>query len=423
MFEESSRTGTNNNNINVSSLPFFDGTTQQTSNPPTSKDYYSISSSSINMEDPISSQRSSVPKLSYDGGNNELSSSFLMNTASDVVMNYGINRFYNQGDEMLKSIGIGAYLMSFLNGMKPYFSDVSNRYVIMKLLFLMFPYYDFGQLQQQQQQQRFSHNVNGALPLEMVMTSSNNNNNSRSSLHRNISSTTDLYIPLMSYITYILLVTFLSGARNEFTPDLLASIASKGAVTLALEVLVIKLGFYFLSSPTSMSILEIASYTGNKYVPIVMSIGISLFLNYWSSILMVRTIDAAASSTTTTATTIAAVTAADTTASTTTSVVTPSINVGMSSGIRILFYMICLFLSISMSVFLVKSLRKALTQTQPPTTTLAINLDLDQQPSYLQDQQQKNANLELLRSQRAYFVLFIALLQIPMIAWFVIPYS
>ena len=60
----------------------------------------------------------------------------------------------------------------------------------------------------------------------------------------------DLYLPLMAFITYILMAGFVAGASGAFTPELLGVTASSGVVTVVLEVLALKLVFYLLQVGT-----------------------------------------------------------------------------------------------------------------------------------------------------------------------------
>ena len=46
----------------------------------------------------------------------------------------------------------------------------------------------------------------------------------------------DLYIPAMGYLTYVLLVGYVLGLRNAFSPDALAATASSALVWLVLEL-------------------------------------------------------------------------------------------------------------------------------------------------------------------------------------------
>lgn len=46
----------------------------------------------------------------------------------------------------------------------------------------------------------------------------------------------DLYLPSMAYVTYVLIVGYILGLRNAFSPDLLATTASSALVWLVLEI-------------------------------------------------------------------------------------------------------------------------------------------------------------------------------------------
>merc|ERR1719487_1131100 len=75
----------------------------------------------------------------------------------------------------------------------------------------------------------------------------------------------DLYVPLMAYVTYVLLYGLTRGASGTFTPDLLASTATFAMVLLVLEVMVAKLGCY-LSGAAVISMLDLFANCGYKYV-------------------------------------------------------------------------------------------------------------------------------------------------------------
>nr|CAG4635639.1 EOG090X0ATU [Artemia franciscana] len=76
----------------------------------------------------------------------------------------------------------------------------------------------------------------------------------------------DLYIPLMAYITFIVLSGIAQGAQNKFTPEALGIEASSKLAWLTVEVLVILLTLYTISMPTSLKTLDIISFCGYKYV-------------------------------------------------------------------------------------------------------------------------------------------------------------
>lgn len=94
----------------------------------------------------------------------------------------------------------------------------------------------------------------------------------------------DLYIPTMAFITYILTLSVLMGLSEKgFQPDLLSISTTKGLIILGLEVLIIKLLFYlFLSTENepSLSLLDIISYCGYKFVGLTAILLIGLYNTY-----------------------------------------------------------------------------------------------------------------------------------------------
>jgi len=87
----------------------------------------------------------------------------------------------------------------------------------------------------------------------------------------------DLYIPLMAFITYILLVGFAAGASGSFTPELLGMTASSGIVILVLEVTAIKLAFYLLQGSRA-TFLDLLSCSGYKFLCFVLTMIFRLVL-------------------------------------------------------------------------------------------------------------------------------------------------
>jgi hypothetical protein len=68
------------------------------------------------------------------------------------------------------------------------------------------------------------------------------------------------------------------GTVNEFTPDLLVSIAMKGIFVCLFEVGLAKLGFYLLNVGNNISFLELAAYSGYKYIGVIITILASCLL-------------------------------------------------------------------------------------------------------------------------------------------------
>ncbi len=74
----------------------------------------------------------------------------------------------------------------------------------------------------------------------------------------------DLYIPLMAFVTYVLVTGYAKGTANTFTPEVLVDVTSSCLVMQALEMAAIRLGLYLLQAPASL--LDLLAVTGYKYV-------------------------------------------------------------------------------------------------------------------------------------------------------------
>ncbi len=63
----------------------------------------------------------------------------------------------------------------------------------------------------------------------------------------------DLYLPMMAFVTYVLLRGYSSGLSGAFHPELLSTFASAAFVTLFLEVLITKSTLYLVGATSSSS--------------------------------------------------------------------------------------------------------------------------------------------------------------------------
>lgn len=80
----------------------------------------------------------------------------------------------------------------------------------------------------------------------------------------------DLYIPLMGFITYILLFAFfITDKEIGFQPLVLNQIAFTTLLIFGMEVLIVKMLFYLFLSNDTVSILDLLSYSGYKFVVLV----------------------------------------------------------------------------------------------------------------------------------------------------------
>uniref|UniRef100_A0AAV1T621 Protein YIF1 n=1 Tax=Peronospora matthiolae TaxID=2874970 RepID=A0AAV1T621_9STRA len=79
----------------------------------------------------------------------------------------------------------------------------------------------------------------------------------------------DLYIPLMGFLTYILIVGYSKGTSNQFSPDVISKDASYCLVMQLVEIGVLAACLYVLNS--SISFLDLVSFSGYKYIPLVIN--------------------------------------------------------------------------------------------------------------------------------------------------------
>ena len=152
-------------------------------------------------------------------------------------------QFFDQGHSMLQK-NVEQYVS--MNLLRHYFS-VDTLYVATKLKVLVIP---------------FTHK-------NWQQTKDPTSTTGRSAPRVDVNSP-DLYIPVMSLVTYIVLVGLQMGWTHTFTPEVLSKTASSGLTVMVLEVLLLKLGFYLLEGPP-VSFIDFVCYSGYKYVTIVAS--------------------------------------------------------------------------------------------------------------------------------------------------------
>merc|ERR1719429_873317 len=98
-------------------------------------------------------------------------------------------------------------------GQLKYYFAVDNTYVTKKLGLLLFPF------AHSDWSIRYSHNEPVQPRLEL--------------------NAADLYIPSMAFVTYILVVGYVLGMQDRFSPEVLATTSSSALTSLILEILVI----------------------------------------------------------------------------------------------------------------------------------------------------------------------------------------
>ncbi|KAI9817452.1 MAG: hypothetical protein M1827_001062 [Pycnora praestabilis] len=145
-----------------------------------------------------------------------------------------------------------------VSALKHYF-NVSNSYVLNKLFIVLFPW----RHKPWSRQQRISSNGQDGYFLPP----------------REDINSPDMYIPVMAFVTYILLSTLLAGIRGAFHPELLGLTATTAFAIVIFEILGLKLGCYLLSISNESQLLDLVAYSGYKFVGIIVTLVISEVLN------------------------------------------------------------------------------------------------------------------------------------------------
>ncbi|KAJ9155218.1 Er to golgi transport protein yif1 [Pleurostoma richardsiae] len=145
-----------------------------------------------------------------------------------------------------------------VSALKHYF-NVTNSYVINKLFLVLFPW---------------RHK-----PWSRKQTTGPNGQEGWYLPPRDDINSPDMYIPVMSLVTYILLSTLIAGIQGHFQPELLGYTATTAGVVVAVEILGLKLGCYLLSISNESQLLDLVAYSGYKFVGIIVTIAIAEIVN------------------------------------------------------------------------------------------------------------------------------------------------
>lgn len=165
----------------------------------------------------------------------------------DMAMQYG-QKLADQGKEMVHS-HIEKYLP--IAKLKYYFA-VDNSYVVnkLKIIFLPFLQKDWGMKYDHDNPVQPRYDINAP----------------------------DLYIPSMSYITYVVLAGIALGMQNRFSSEQLGIQASSALAYSIIEMLIYILTLYIGNISTSLSTLDLLALTGYKYSAIVSIVAGSILL-------------------------------------------------------------------------------------------------------------------------------------------------
>ncbi|XP_056622808.1 protein YIF1B [Triplophysa dalaica] len=82
----------------------------------------------------------------------------------------------------------------------------------------------------------------------------------------------DLYIPVMGFITYVLVAGLALGTQNRFSPEMLGIQASSALVWLIIEVLAVLLSLYLVTVNTDLTTIDLVAFSGYKYVGMMIGV-------------------------------------------------------------------------------------------------------------------------------------------------------
>jgi protein transport protein YIF1 len=154
--------------------------------------------------------------------------------------------------------------------LKHYF-NVSNSYVLSKILLVLFPWRHKPWSRQQGRLSTSAASVNGQV--------SQAEYTSIFLPPRDDLNSPDMYIPVMAFVTYILLSTILAGLRGSFKPELLGSITSTALAVVLFEIVVLKVAMYILNISNDSQLLDLVAYSGYKFVGIIVTLAVSEILS------------------------------------------------------------------------------------------------------------------------------------------------
>lgn len=159
---------------------------------------------------------------------------------------------FGQSNQYIKQ-NFGLYIP--LAGEIGYYFKVSNSYVWRKLLLILLPY-------------RHRDWSRSTVVDNSAMNSPANGGVVYSPAFEDVNAP-DLYIPLMSFVTYILLWALFLGLRGDFHPEVFGYLASQTLACSVVDIALFKIGLYLLNCSTHSSIWDLVAFSGYKYVPII----------------------------------------------------------------------------------------------------------------------------------------------------------
>lgn len=144
-----------------------------------------------------------------------------------------------------------------------YYFKVSNSYVLKKLMLILFPYKNKSWIRQSK-----TDVPNNNVP-EIYATPTEDVN------------APDLYIPTMSFLSYILVWALGEGVKGDFHPEMLGYATTRTLAFYLMDFILLRISFYVLGINSKNSKMwDLVSYTGYKFVPILILLILEILTDY-----------------------------------------------------------------------------------------------------------------------------------------------
>ncbi|KAJ3207740.1 hypothetical protein HDU67_007265 [Dinochytrium kinnereticum] len=185
-------------------------------------------------------------------------SQFQNSAAGQLGMQFGAQAL-QQGQQIVNQ-NINRYVN--MENLRRYF-NVSNSYVLNKIRVLLFPFRQ-------------------KIWTRLVKRSEQDGQMEGFKPPREDLNAPDLYIPVMAFVTYVLLIGALYGVSDKFKPEALGLTSTSALFITGCEILFFKLGCYLLNVTSESSFLDLIAVCGYKYVPIIVVLLLKLLtVNGW----------------------------------------------------------------------------------------------------------------------------------------------
>ncbi|EJW02812.1 hypothetical protein EDEG_02808 [Edhazardia aedis USNM 41457] len=148
-----------------------------------------------------------------------------------------------------------------LSTLNPYF-NVSNKYILNKLLLIVYPFNNKHWHQYSEYPESVYYNSEDPKYSNYSLQQSNFSNDCKNKTDP------DLYIPLMSLFTYILLMCTNFGLQQKFTPEFITKTFIRCLSYEIIQAILVSLISYFMEI-LEISILDFLSFSGYKFVIIL----------------------------------------------------------------------------------------------------------------------------------------------------------